>query len=425
MRNTLSLLSAADPQGFELKPAAPVRHKPRGRHPQQRLSAVTIRQLKRPGRYADGQGLYLLVDDSGAKRWIWRGRIHGKRSDLGLGSVQLVPLSEARDKAIDYRRQARNGEDPKREQKIIPTFKAAALAVHAEHGPTFKNAKHRAQWISTLTTYAFPAIGDRPVNTLESGDILTVLNPIWMKKPETARRVKQRMKLVFEWAKAKQFCNGNNPTDGLTKVLPKHKDDKQHHAALPYQAVPAFMTTLNTAPGLLPSIRLGLELLILTATRTNEVQLARWTEVDLSAKKWTIPGERMKSGREHVIPLCDRAVAILEAARQPGAGDESWIFPGYKPGKPLSNMSFLKAARRLTEAEITTHGFRSSFRDWAAEKTNIARDVCEAALAHVVKDDTEAAYRRTDLFDKRRELMDLWAHYATSTPATILAIGAR
>jgi integrase len=268
-------------------------------------------------------------------------------------------------------------------------------------------------------------IGDRPIHLITCADILTVLSPIWTVKPETARRVKQRLKLVFDWAKAKQFCSGDNPTDGVTKVLPKHKDDKQHHAALAYQAVPAFVMAMDTAPDLMPSIRLGLELLILTATRTKEVQLATWKEVDLPAKKWTIPGERMKSGRDHEIPLCDRAVAILEAARQRKRGDASWIFPGHKQDKPLSNMSFLKAARRLTTATLTTHGFRSSFRDWAAEKTHIARDVCEAALAHVVKDKTEAAYKRAVLFDKRRELMNLWSHFATSTPATIIAIGAR
>ena len=207
-------------------------------------------------------------------------------------------------------------------------------------------------------------------------------------------------------------------------MLPKHKGDKTHHPALPYQAVPAFVTALHAAPDLSPSIRLGLELLILTATRTTEVQRATWQEVDLTTKTWTIPGDRIKSGRAHAIPLSDRAVEILEAART-GHGDAAWIFPGARPGKPLSNMSFLKAARRLTTATLTTHGFRSSFRDWAAEKTNLPRDVCEAALAHVVKDATEAAYKRTTLFDKRRELMTLWAHFATSTPATILAIGAR
>lgn len=415
--------------GFKQIVALPhhVPHKPRGRHPHQRFTAVSIKAKKTPGRYADGQGLYLVVDDSGAKRWIWRGRIHGKRSDLGLGSVHLVSLTEARAHALNLRRQARSGEDPKRErqreQKVIPTFRAAALAVHAEHGPTFKNAKHRAQWISTLETYAFPVIGDRPVNAIESGDILTVLNPIWIEKPETARRVKQRLKLVFEWAKAKQFFSGNNPTDGLTKVLPKHKGDKQHHAALPYRDVPAFVTALQTEPDISSSIRLGLEFLILTATRTNEVQLATWAEVDLDTKTWTIPAARMKSGRAHAVPLCDRAVEILEAASSL-RGKGSWLFPGQKPGKPLSNMTFLKAARRLTKATLTTHGFRSSFRDWAAEKTNIPRDVCEAALAHTLKDKTEAAYKRTALFDKRRELMDLWAHFATSTPATIIAIGA-
>jgi integrase len=265
-----------------------------------------------------------------------------------------------------------------------------------------------------------PVIGDRPIDTIDSGDVLKVLSPIWTVKPETARRLKQRMKVVFDWAKASGFRSGDNPTEALTKVLPKHKGDTQHHAALPYPAVPAFVAALRTTPDIIPAVRLGLELLILTATRTNEVQLAMWDEIDHERQTWTIPGARMKSGRDHCIPLCPRAVEILQEAQTlPRRGDRPWIFPGHKPHKPLSNMTFLKAARRLTTAPLTTHGFRSSFRDWSAEKTNVARDVCEAALAHVLKDKTEAAYKRTDLFDKRRDLMVLWAQFATNAEATV------
>ena len=230
------------------------------------------------------------------------------------------------------------------------------------------------------------------------------------------------MKVVFDWAKASGFCRGDNPTDGITKVLPKHKGDKQHHAALPYQAVPEFIQTLRTLPDMRASVRLAFEFLILTATRTSEVQQAVWSEFDIANRTWTVPGSRMKSGRDHRVPLSARAVEILGEARRLSRGD-GWIFPGAKTGKPLSNMAFLKAVPRLTAADITPHGFRSSFRDWSAEKTTVPRAVCEAALAHVLTDKTEAAYNRTDLFERRRELMDLWSRFATRTPVTVVAIG--
>jgi integrase len=392
-------------------------HKPLGRHPHHRLTAVSVNAKRSPGRYADGNGLYLLVDPSRAKRWIWRGVIRGKRCDLGLGSVRLVSLAEAREEAIRLRKSARKGGDPvvdrQRESRVIPTFKEAAIKVHASHSATFRNTKHKAQWLASLETDVFPTLGDRPIDTIESGDVLKVLAAVWTVKPETARRLRQRIKVVFDWAKASGLRSGDNPTDGLTKVLPKHQGDKQHHPALPYQAVPRFVSALRSAPDTIAPIRLALELLILTATRDSEVRLARWSEVDLDARVWTIPGVRMKSGREHRIPLSARAVEILEQARTDAEGGR-WIFPGHKPGKPLSNMTFLKTARRLTTATITTHGFRSSFRDWSAEKTNAPRAVCEAALAHTLRDKTEAAYNRTDLFDRRRDLMDAWTGFVTT-----------
>jgi integrase len=406
------------------------RHKPHGRHPHHRLTAVSVRAKQRAGRYADGNGLYLVVDPSGAKRWIWRGVIQGKRSDLGLGSIHLVSLSEARDQAVSYRRQARGGRNPKTERaraiRTVPTFKAAATAVHAEHRKTFKNAQHAAWWLQSLVNDVFPSIGDRRIDTINSSDVLKVLTPVWTEKPETARRLKQRMKLVFDWAKASGYrADGqDNPTENLTKVLPQHKkSDKRHHPALPYQAVPSFVTSLQTIPEMEDAVRLGLEFLILTATRTNEVRLATWSEVDLARRTWTIPGIRMKAGLEHRVPLSDRAVAILEQirARHP---QSAYLFPGVKPAQPLSNMTFLKAARRLTTVPLTTHGFRSSFRTWCEERTNTPRIVSEFALAHVVKNDTEAAYLRTNLFDKRRDLMALWAQFVTTTPAEVISLRA-
>ena len=401
--------------------------KPHGRHPDRRLTAVSIRNLKRPGRHADGHGLYLVIDPSGAKRWIWRGVIQGKRSDLGLGSADLVSLADARQVALGYRRVARAGGNPltdrRRERRQVPTFKEAARTVHAEHRKTFRNPKHAGQWWSSLEADVFPLIGTRPVNDLGSGDVLRVLAPIWTVKPETARRLKQRIKIVFDWAKASGYCSGDNPTDGVTKVLPKHKGNKQHYAALPFAEVPAFVAALRADSRTGELVRLAFELLILTATRTNEVQLATWPDVDLATRTWTIPADRMKSGREHRVPLSPRAVEILTHVRALTAGD-GFVFPGTKPGKPLDSTTFLKTARRVTTAELTPHGFRSSFRDWTEEKTTTPRTVVEAALAHVVHDKTEAAYRRTDLFDRRRELMDRWAQFATGTPATVISISA-
>ena len=401
--------------------------KPRGRHPQHRLTPITLRTARAPGRYADGQGLYLVVDPSGAKRWIWRGIIQGKRCDLGLGSTALVPLAEARRAALDCRRTARTGGDPRlarqQAQRPVPTVRAAALQVHAGLSATFRNPKHKAQWLATLDADVFPTLGAQPVSTVTSGDVLKVLSKIWTVKPETARRVKQRLTLIFDWAKASGYRDGDNPTDGLAQVLPKHRDSVQHHAALPFGAVPGFVAALRTAADTGETIRLALELLILTATRTTEVQLATWPEVDLDARLWTIPGARMKMGRDHRIPLCPRAVEIFQRARQLSA-DSPWIFPGKDPAKPLSKNAFQKASRRLTAVPLTPHGFRSSFRDWSAERTNVPHAVCEAALAHAVKDKTEAAYHRTDLFEKRRELLDLWARFVTTTPATVVVLHA-
>jgi integrase len=403
--------------------------KPRGRHPDKRLTAVGVKNLKTPGRYADGNGLYLLVDPSGAKRWVWRGAVErrsGKRSDLGLGGIQAVSLADARDKAADIRRMIRAGVNPlaerRRERVTVPTFREAAKEVHRAHSAAFRNAKHKAQWLASMEADIFPVFGDRPVNAIESADVLKALSSIWATKPETARRLKQRIKVVFDWAKASGLRSGDNPTEGLTKVLPKHRGEQKHHAALPYQAVPTFITVVRTADAI-ESVRLAFELLILTATRTSEVLGATWTEVDLEAKVWTIPGARMKAGREHRVPLSARVVEILTRARE-CADSGHYVFPGRTPAKPLSNMAFLMLLRRLKRDSITTHGFRSSFRDWAAERTNVPRAVCEAALAHTLRDKTEAAYHRTDLFDRRRELMDTWAKFATAKPADVVSIRA-
>jgi integrase len=400
--------------------------KPKGRHPEKALSAVRVKGTLEPGRYADGNGLYLVVDPSGARRWVLRTVVQGKRRDLGLGSYLLVCLAEARESASKLRRIARSGGDPLAERRrarlAIPTFAAAARITHSEHAPAWRNSKHKAQWLSTLAQYAFPAIGDRRVDQIETSEILKLLSPIWLTKPETARRVKQRIKTVLDWAKAAAHRSGENPVDGVTNGLPKQPDRKQHFKALPYSEIGNFIESLREAP-VGEIVRLAMEFLILTAARTNEVIGATWQEISLERRIWTIPAERMKARREHRVPLSPRCVEILNRASQLSA-TSNYLFPGRSESKPMSNMALLMLLRRMGIG-ATAHGFRSAFRDWAAEKTNFPREVCEMALAHTVKDRAEAAYRRGDLFDKRRKLIDAWANYALSSKGEIVRLQPR
>jgi len=376
---------------------------------------VGIRAQKTPGRYGDGHGLYLVVDPSGAKRWIQRIVVTGKRCDLGLGSIALVGLADAREEALRLRKLARTGVDVLAERKsakrIVSTFEEAAKKVHEQHSLAFRNAKHRAQWLASLEADVFPVIGKKRVDTIDSADVLKVLSPIWTTKPETARRVKQRIKVVLDWARASGERSGPNPTEGLKEVLPKDRAIAKHHPALRYPDVPAFLTELRAAKAS-ELARLAFEFLVLTAARTNEVLCATWEEIDLEEKTWTIPAGRMKAGAEHRVPLAPRAIEILKRAKTLTDG-VGYVFPS-RSKAPLSNMVFLMLLRRLRRDDITTHGFRSSFRDWAAEQTNAPQAVCEAALSHKLRDKTEAAYNRTDLFERRRKLMDAWTAFATT-----------
>jgi len=383
-----------------------------GKHPEKALSAVRVRNLNVPGRYADGNGLYLVVEPSGAKRWLLRIVVQGRRRDIGLGGLSLVGLAEAREKALAYRKLAREGGDPLAERRrvkvVIPTFAEAAEAVHAEHKASWKNEKHAAQWISTLTTYALPFIGEKKLNEIGTPDVLKVLSPIWLSKPETSRRVRQRMGTVFDWAKAAGHRSGENPIDGVEKGLPKQPEKSNHHEALPYVDVPAFVMELRSLDSD-EIVRLAFEFLILTASRTGEVVGARWSEIDLKQKLWIIPGKRMKAGREHRVPLVARTEEILAQVKLHAASSE-YVFPGRTYEKPISNMAFLMLIRR-SKRTITAHGFRSSFRDWASEATSFPREVAEMALAHTVENKVEAAYRRGDLLEKRREMMAAWASF--------------
>ncbi len=373
-----------------------------------------MRTVTEPGRYTDGNGLYLVVDPSGAKRWLLRTVVRGKRCDIGLGGLRTVSLAEARETAAAYRKLARNGGDPleqRRKQRLtIPTFAEAAERVHEQHKKSWRNGKHGQQWMNTLITYVFPYFGDKPVNQIDTPDVLRALSPIWLTKPETARRVRQRISVVLDWAKVAGYRTGDNPVEGVAKGLPRQHDRDEHHKALSYQEIPQFIAALRNCEASEPA-RLAFEFLILTATRTNEVLGARWTEIDAMEATWTIPTERMKSKREHRVPLSPRCLEILARAKRL-ARQSDYVFPGRSIAKPMSNMVFLMMLRRM-QRSVTAHGFRSSFRDWASEQTHFAREVCESALAHSVRDKTEAAYRRGDLFEKRRELMEAWERFAT------------
>lgn len=401
------------------------------KHPHNALTAIWVKQQSEPGRYADGNGLYLLVDQGGAKRWVLRTVIHGKRTDMGLGSVRLVSLADARKRAAEHRGIARDGGDPiamrRHASRTVPTFSEAATAVHGSHSKGWKNEKHRAQWINTLTEYAFPEIGKKRVNAITTADVLRVLTPIWLEKPETARRVRQRVRAVLDWAKAAGHRGGDNPVDGVAEGLPKQSEKPEHHAALPYATVPAFVEAMRQS-GASDSAKLAFEFLILTGARTGEVLGATWSEIDAGAKTWTIPAARMKAKVEHRVPLSARCIEILATAGE--LGGKPYVFPGTDVDTPLSNMVFLMALRRMktgatradgepeTYADKTTaHGMRSAFRDWAAECTHFPREVCEAALAHTNTDKVEAAYRRSDLYEQRRALMGQWATFVCTPKA--------
>jgi len=390
--------------------------KPKGRHREKVLTAQTVRNLKEPGFYGDGNGLYLRVDESGARRWVQRIVIQGKRRDIGLGSALLVSLAEAREQALENRKQARKGEDPialrKRSEGIL-SFREAAQKVHELNLPTWRNPKHGKQWLSTMQEFVFPLIGTKRLDAVTSADVLSVLTPIWNKVPETARRVKQRISAVLKWGAANGWRT-DNPVDAIAKALPKHDRSKVvHRKAIPYDQVSAAIKTVQQSEATTAS-KLALEFLILTATRSTETREARWREIDISKAVWTIPASRMKAKRTHRIPLSDRALAILseaEALRQAGS---DLVFPGTVAGKPLSDATLSKLTREL-KINAQPHGFRSSFRDWAGETTNFPREVMEAALAHTNKDKAEAAYARSDLFERRRELMKDWCVYVAQS----------
>ncbi len=381
-----------------------------GAHPEKALSAAFVRSVKEPGKYFDGHGLFLKVDASGAKRWVQRITIRGKRTELGLGSTSLVSLAEARETALGNRKTARQGGDPlraKREALAVMTFEEAARKVHAINLPSWRNEKHGQQFINTLATYTFPRIGRIRVSEVTTADVLGVLQPIWLQKPETARRVRQRIGMVMKWAVANGWRQ-DNPAEAIAQALPKHDRTPVHRKSLPYSEVAGCIAAVQASRAGRVT-KLALEFLVLTATRSGETRLATWQEIDLSKAEWTIPAERMKAKRAHRIPLAPRALEILEECRalEDGSG---LVFPSTRYGRPLSDMTLSKLLKELGFA-AHVHGFRTSFKTWAQERTNAPREVSELALAHGIQDKAEAAYARSDLFEKRRALMERWAGY--------------
>jgi integrase len=369
----------------------------------------------------DGGGLWLVVSKSGSKKWVFRFTWQGKPDNMGLGSAEAVPLAEARKARDDAERLLACGVNPKNardEAKAAetgkPTFGKCCDDFLAAKGSEWRNEKHRAQWAMTLTKYAGP-LRSKPVDEIDTEAVLEVLTPLWQKTPETASRLRGRIENVLDAARARGFIPRNeaNPArwrGHLDKLLPKRAElSRGHHAAMPYAEVPAFIAKLSERDAL---AAIALEFAILTAARAGEVLGARWEEIDMASKVWTVPAIRMKAGREHRVPLSARAMEILEKLSEARVGE--YVFPGQREKRPLSNMAMEMVLRRMNMDHVTQHGFRSSFRDWAGNETHFSREVAEAAIAHVVGDKSEQAYRRGDALEKRRELMELWGRYCAS-----------
>jgi integrase len=388
-----------------------------------RLTALKVQKTRKPGMYADGAGLYLQVTGDGGKRvaksWIYRFTLRGRAREMGLGSFATFGLADARAKAEECRRLTHDGTDPiearrrRRAELALDagrslTFGACAEQYIAAHSAGWRNAKHAAQWRATLNTYAAPVIGALPIPDIDTSLVMKVVEPLWIAKPETAARLRGRIEAVLDWATVRGYREGSNPArwrGHLDKLLPARSrvHTVQHYAALPYEELPEFMASLHFQDGVAAR---ALEFLILTAARTGEVLGAQSEEIN--GNIWIVPAARMKAGKEHRVPLSPPALAIADQTMAYGG---AFLFPGAKRDKPLSNMAMLALLRRMGRADLTAHGFRSTFRDWAAERTDHPSEVVEMALAHAIDSRVEAAYRRGDLFEKRHRLMDDWAGF--------------
>lgn len=387
-----------------------------------KLNSLQVRNAKEPGRYNDGDGLLMEVRPGGSKSWIARLQANGRRRDYGLGSVKDVSLNEAREKAREYRRQLRAGTDPleaKRKGRQTPTFKAAALSYHNEWKQRRRNVKHEAQWLSSLDAYAFPRFGDLRIDQVGTGHVRDALAEIWLTKPETARRVRQRIGKVLDYAHGAGWRDAF-AMSAVNGSLPEQPRQTGRFEAMSYDRVPAFCEKLHER---FTVGRMALEALILTAARSGEIRGARWPEVDLDAATWTVPANRMKAGKAHIVPLSGAALGVFKRAAELKMEGSDLVFQGLKRGRPLSDMTLLKVLRDQGEP-CTVHGFRSAFRDWVADQTNFPGEVAEAALAHTISNKVEAAYRRTSFLEKRRKLMDAWGAYCGGLGSNVVRLAA-
>ena len=366
------------------------------RHPFNKLTAMTVKKLSKPGKYADGNNLYLQIDISGARRWILRLTVGHRRRDMGLGSTMIVSLEEARQLARLYRGIAKSGGDPflerQKERGFKVTFAYCAQKVHELNKPTWKNEKFALQWYSSLENHVLPKIGELPVSQITSSDILSVLSPIWNTRTDTARKLKQRIRLIIKWARAKGFFQGDDPVELAEQALPRKKRSDNHHKSLSYKDVPDLIVKIKESKISLPT-QLAIQFTILSACRTSEVLRASWDEIDMQNLIWTIPAKRMKTGKIHEVPISSGMKDILKDAKDK-IGSPDYIFSSDQSGKELSNNTLRLAVQKRLGVDTTIHGMRSSFKDWASETTNFANEVSEMALAHVIPNKTEAAYRR-------------------------------
>ena len=382
--------------------------------PPKKLTDAFVKTTDRPGKYCDQHGLMLRVRPTGSKQWIWRGTVRGRRVDLGLGGYPYTTLREARERAFECRKASRAGLDPRVRNRRCPTFAEAVEKVIAMHRPSWRSGGgSEAVWRRTLGTYATPRLGQMHVDEITSADIMAVLQPIWSEKAVTAGRVRQRIGAVMRWAIAQGHRADNPAGDAITAALPRNGRQSRHFKALPHREVAEVLATVRDSSSA-AGVRLSLEFLVLTAVRSGELRGARWEEIDGEAEVWTVPGSRTKTGREHRVPLSRRALEMLEETRETLGGDPIFrAAPNRR--RPLSPGVWRVLLRRL-RIDATVHGFRSSFRDWCGE-TGVPREVAEACLAHAIRNQAEAAYARSDLLDRRREVMEAWAEYcAPSSP---------
>jgi integrase len=387
-----------------------------------RLKAIKLATLE-PGMHSDGNGLYLAVGEFGSRSWILRTMVRGKRCEIGLGSLATTGLAEARVEAATLRARARKNEDiledrrkakeETQRQESIPSFEAAAKEYHGTLKETFSSEDHAYNWLQSLELHVFPVFGKKTVDKIDSADVLAAIGPMWTEKGDTAGRTLRRIKKIFDYCAVKHWRMLANPCDVVRAALPKRNNAENHHEALRYPELPAFIQSLRTSQSAL-AVKLAFEFLILTCSRTSEVLNATWEEFDLKEAVWTVPGERMKMKRPHMVPLSPRCIEILNLAKE--FNDSAIVFPGRYEGKPLSNMAFLMALRRMKHDDLTAHGFRATFKTWSEEKTKFDSLVIEAAMAHVVRG-IERHYLRTTFFEERKKLMNAWTNFATGKPA--------